>query len=328
MPPRRSTVARAGGPLIFAASVLILTVLLWKTFRPGSRPPTLATRTTAANRFTPAPDRETDRVPLDSVAHISANVFIRGRTGGDHDTQPPRPTQLDAYSLDVCEVTNARFARFVAKTGYRTQAEQAGFGRVFVQQRRRTIEVPGADWRHPEGPGSTIVGRELLPVVQVSWNDAVAFAEWEEKRLPTEAEWECAARGGLADYDYPWRAESVEHRGLWIGNLWQGRFPQRPESQDGFPRLAPVARFPKNPLGLYDMAGNVREWCVDRYAEDAYQTAPRENPRGPETGEPRVVRGGSWQSTAESRDATVWKRAALSADWWDDQTGFRCAADR
>ena len=160
--------------------------------------------------------------------------------------------------------------------------------------------VPGADWRHPEGPGSDIAGREDHPVVHVCWDDAVAFARWAGKRLPTEAEWEYAARGGLEGKRYVW-GDEFRPEGRWRVNNWQGQFPIGNTSEDGFPRTAPVGSFPPNGFGLVDMAGNVWEWCADWY-RPGYPSGPRQDPRGPDSSydpnEPgipkRVQRGGSF----------------------------------
>src|SRR5262249_2626840 len=155
-------------------------------------------------------------------------------------------------------------------------------------------------WRHPEGPGSSIDGRMDHPVVHVCWHDAVAYAEWAGKRLPTEAEWEYAARGGLSRKKYVW-GDELTPAGKWQANIWQGRFPAENPCEDGFRGTAPVASFPPNGYGLYDMAGNVWEWCADWYRPDTYRARPERNPKGPEDSfdplEPatpkRVQRGGS-----------------------------------
>jgi len=161
--------------------------------------------------------------------------------------------------------------------------------------------VPGASWRHPEGPGSTINGREDHPVVHVCYHDAVAYANWAGKRLPTEAEWEYAARGGLDQKRYCWGDELCPD-GKWQANIWQGEFPYLNTEEDGFRGTAPAASFPANGFGLHDMSGNVWEWCADWYRPDYYLESPDRNPQGPssshdpmEPGMPkRVQRGGSF----------------------------------
>ena len=139
--------------------------------------------------------------------------------------------------------------------------------------------VPGADWRHPEGPGSSIEGRDDHPVVHVSWDDAVAYARWAGKRLPTEAEWEFAARGGLEGKPYAWGDDRPTDTRV-FANIWQGEFPSTNTAADGFDRTAPVGSFPPNGYGLYDMAGNVWEWCADWYERDLYSRRRRVRPRG------------------------------------------------
>ncbi len=258
-----------------------------------------------------------------SSAEIPSGVFLRGRGTGRADNQPARRITLAQFRIDRTEVSNARFARFVSATGYVTTAERQQFGRVFDLKAGRLQRVPGADWRHPEGANSTIVGKERHPVVQVSWTDAIAFASWDGKRLPTEAEYERAARGGLNDRDFPW-GSSKNAEGNWLANTWQGDFPYGLNADDRFRRTAPIASFPPNAFGLHDVVGNVREWCADWHADDYYQISPKINPQGPSTGEQRVVRGGSWLSTDSSQLATVWARDRLPPDWCDDRTGFRC----
>jgi formylglycine-generating enzyme required for sulfatase activity len=234
---------------------------------------------------------------------------------GVKDALPIHEVELDGFWMDRTETTNAQFARFVRATGYRTVAEQPGDGLpagsyVFtppaeVPNLRNPMAwwsfVPGADWRHPEGPNSDLRGRKNHPVVQVCWDDAVAYAKWAGKRLPTEAEWEYAARGGLDRKVYVWGDEQTPG-GKWPANIWQGRFPVENTRADGYERTAPVASFAANGFGLHDMSGNVWEWCADWYRPDYYEQSPRRNPQGPDDSfdpaEPnvakRVQRGGSF----------------------------------
>jgi formylglycine-generating enzyme len=199
--------------------------------------------------------------------------------------------------------------------------------------------VPGANWRHPEGPGSTILGREKHPVVHVAWEDAVAYAKWAGKRLPTEAEWEYAARGGLSQQPYVWGAEFDPDKKP-KANIWQGKFPMTNLGIDGFKATAPVASFGTNGYGLYDMAGNVWEWCSDWYRPDTYKqastTTPLLNPKGPpdslDPEEPatpkRVIRGGSYLcSDAYCAGYRPSARMKSAPDTGLSHTGFRCVKD-
>lgn len=249
--------------------------------------------------------------------------------GSEHesfaDAQPVHAVEVNGFWMDRHEVTNAEFARFVKATAYRTIAERKPNPKDFpgVPEDKLVAGsivftppgaavpldnytqwwqyVPGASWRHPEGPKSNLKGREKHPVVQVCWDDAVAYAKWAGKRLPTEAEWEYAARGGLKQKDYVW-GETFRPAGKFMANTFQGQFPSRNSEADHWSRTAPVASFRPNRFGLYDMAGNVWEWCADWYRPDTYATSPRRNPQGPpdsddpqEPGVPkRVQRGGSF----------------------------------
>jgi formylglycine-generating enzyme required for sulfatase activity len=198
--------------------------------------------------------------------------------------------------------------------------------------------TPGAQWRHPEGPGSDLTGREQHPVVHVSWDDAVAYARWAGKRLPTEAEWECAARGGRTSQRFTWGADPPTEMTSHLANIWQGDFPYRNTAVDGHIRTAPVGTYAPNEFGLYDMAGNVWEWCSDWYAVNAYAGRPALTiqPPGPETffdpQEPftpkRVIRGGSFLchvTYCESYRPSA--RRGGGTDSGTCHTGFRCVRE-
>ncbi len=238
------------------------------------------------------------------------------------DARPARPVRLSPFRIDEHEVTNGQFAAFARATGHVTAAEQRGWSLVWDEAEGRHVETPGADWRHPGGPHTRIDGRDRFPVVHVSWHDAVAYCRWAKKRLPTEAEWEYAARSGLRDANFPWgNEERVD-----------GRYPAnyrqhgRAVDADGFARLAPVKSYPPSAFRLYDMCGNVAEWCADWYAADYYTGSPRENPSGPSDGTERVVRGGSWLSPEQYRaDHHVGVRSCYAPATTSDHIGFRAA---
>ncbi|MGP3971462.1 formylglycine-generating enzyme family protein [Streptomyces sp. 6N223] len=239
------------------------------------------------------------------------------------DEGPVREVAVAAFEIDAHCVTNARFAAFVDATGHRTDAERFGWSYVFAKflpgHLRRDSPRPeatpwwcgvrGAYWAAPEGPGSDLSGRADHPVVHVSWADAVAFCRWEGSRLPTETEWEYAARGGLDQKRYPWGDELTpggEHR----CNIWQGRFPTHNTAEDGYAGTAPVNAFPPNGYGLHNVSGNVWEWCADWWTKDVS----------------RVMRGGSYLCHASYCNRyRVAARTSNSPDSTGGNTGFRCA---
>lgn len=242
---------------------------------------------------------------------IPGGQFLMGsdaQEGFEADGEgPARLVALRPFLMSPTLVTNAEYAEFAEATGYRTDAEIRGSSFVFqapllgspsnVLVPTWWSDVRGASWLHPEGPGSSITDRMDHPVVHVSWTDAVAFCQWRGVRLPTEAEWERAARGGLESARYPW-GDELTPGGVWRCNIWQGEFPYTNSADDGFVGTSPVKAYPPNGLGLHDVAGNVWEWCADWFSADFHSrhatVQPAANPTGPPTGKRRVTRGGSF----------------------------------
>jgi formylglycine-generating enzyme required for sulfatase activity len=229
----------------------------------------------------------------------------------------------------------------VNDTGYVTEAEQFGWSYVFARflsaEVRRVsprppdapwwLGVQGATWDAPEGPGSDLASRGDHPVVHVSWTDAAAYASWAGKRLPTEAEWEYAARGGLEQARYPW-GDELEPDGEHRCNIWQGNFPVKNTGDDGWVGTAPVTEFAPNGFGLHNVSGNVWEWCADWWSPTFHIDGPRTDPKGPQEGTARVMRGGSYM--CHESYCNRYRVAARSSNTPDSSTGnigFRCARD-
>lgn len=283
--------------------------------------------------------------PMDApegMVWVPGGTFQMGNPEeGQGDDRYVHTVELDGFYMDITEVTNRQFKEFVDATGYLTIAERTPKAEDFADQVADISQIPkenlvpgsicfnpnfdrenlrkdhplwpyqvwmytkGANWKHPDGPGSTVESRMDHPVVHVAWLDVVEYCRWAGKQLPTEAQWEYAARGGLDGKMYPW-GDEMNPDGKWYHNVWQGEFPLENKVLDGFTATSPVKTFPANGYGLYDMSGNVWEWCADYYRPDYYENSPRRNPPGPvdsfDPQEPhmvkRVQRGGSFMCNA------------------------------
>jgi sulfatase modifying factor 1 len=337
----------------------------------------LAAGAFAAEEFRPTIEnaRTPRETPPAGMAWIPGGEFSMGArdpTDGNvvvgmqatKDSQPVHRVYVDGFWMDKTEVTNRQFAAFVRATGYVTVAERVPraedfpgappenlvAGSIVFSPPDHSVPlddhfqwwayVAGANWRHPTGPGSSIKGKDDYPVVHVAYPDALAYAKWAGKRLPTEAEWEFAARGGLAGKVYPW-GDDFRTGGKWLANSHQGHFPHQDTGADLFPGVAPVAKFGPNRYGLHDVAGNVWEWVSDWYRPDYYaQLAATQkiarNPKGPTSSfdpdEPgqkkRVQRGGSFLCTDQYCSRyMVGTRGTGEESTGTNHVGFRCVRD-
>jgi len=313
------------------------------------------------------------KIPHEGMVWIPAGDFNMGSSDqeGRADEYPVHRVRMDGFWMDIHEVTNNEFAKFVEATRYVTTAEKApDWDELRKQLPQGTPKPPdsvlvaaslvftppaypvpldnaaawwswvkGADWKHPEGPGSSIRKRGQYPVTQVSWYDAAAYAHWAHKELPTESQWEYAARGGLKDMPYSWGIQPVD-QGKPKANTWQGRFPAENTLWDGYNGTAPVQSFPPNGYGLFDMAGNVWEWCHDWYRTDYYKAISGQvanDPTGPTSSydeqEPttpkKVIRGGSFMCNASyCKGYRVSSRMKSSPDSGLENVGFRCVSTK
>ncbi|MFZ5857209.1 MAG: SUMF1/EgtB/PvdO family nonheme iron enzyme [Chloroflexota bacterium] len=244
------------------------------------------------------------------------------------DVGPQHVVYLDEFWIDQYEVTNAQFAQFVSTTGYVTDAERAGESRVWNTSENSNF-VRGADWRHPQGSGDSIAGMDNHPVVQVSWNDANAYCTWAGRRLPTEAEWEKAARANTLNV-FPWGSSFNCSYGNYDDETRIDSYVVGSAGCDGYARTAPVGSFSagQSPYGVYDMSGNVWEWVADWFNATYYSVSPENNPRGPSSGSHKILRGGSWFSEMKFLYIPYRDGEENYPDHRDDITGFRCAVSQ
>jgi formylglycine-generating enzyme len=296
--------------------------------------------------LTPVPAAPTG--PANSGRHtveqvqIAAGQFAMGDGFGDGRRADGETfvhsVELDSFTIDATSVTNDDFGAFVDATGYATEAESFGYSAVFhlafeaddadVVGRPPNIPwwlgVSAADWRHPGGRHSNLAEMGDHPVVHVSWNDAQAYCAWAGRRLPTEAEWEYASRGGLQGARFPWGDDLLDEQGEWRCNIWQGRFPGVNTEEDGWLTTAPVRTFQPNGYGLWQTVGNVWEWCSDWFDTSYYAKSPVLNPQGPRMGANRVTRGGSF--LCHDSYCNRYRNSARSSNTPDSSTannGFR-----
>lgn len=285
--------------------------------------------------------KNSQRDPLENMVFLKGNRFLMGtneRDGFFQDQEGPvEQVEVADFYIDRYAVTNADFAQFVADTNYRTEAEDFGSSFVFhlllSEGAKRSnqhvlgtswwYDIKGAYWRKPEGPESTIEGRENHPVIHISWRDALAYCDWAGKRLPTEIEWEYAARGGLEQKKYAW-GDELTPNGEHVCNIWQGKFPVQNSEADGFLSTAPVDQFKPNGYGLYNMAGNVWEWCQNDF-QDKYARPMQtfDQPLNSQT--LKTMRGGSY--LCHHSYCNRYRVAARTANTIESSTGnlgFRC----
>jgi formylglycine-generating enzyme required for sulfatase activity len=341
-PGPRETNDRTGKPrkvsdIVWVSILLLMVVMLWPTIQnaiaPTPRPTAEVLEFKLSTRATPTLGIDSTRVSEKDgmeMVYVPAGEFLMGSTDSDtsasSDEKPQHRVYLDAFWIDRTEVTNEMFEKFVADSGHKTDAEKAGKGRVLDLASKIGIgkETAGANWREPRGPGS-YTGLDQHPVVQVSWDDAKAYCEWAERRLPTEAEWEKAARG-TDSLKFPWRNQNI------AGDLLNFADRKLKEASwadtsvdDGYKFTAPVGSYPKgaSPYRARDMAGNVWEWVADWYGEKYYTSSAAQSPTGPALGQERVMRGGSWDDPQVKVRAA--KRLGHIPDFSGADVGFRCA---
>jgi len=313
---------------------------------------TPARNSTEAPTGSPAPNSDPVRSDPsdDGMVKLDGGRFLMGGDGKETWPQdgegPVREVSVDPFLVDICAVTNRQFAEFIDATRYVTEAEQFGWSFVFhlhlTKKHREQLRaeravvglewwlaVPGAHWKQPFGDGSDIEHRLDHPVVHVSWNDVQAFCQWAQKRLPTEAEWEYAARGGYEQKIWPW-GNSLKRAGKFRCNIFQGDFPKKDTGKDGYRGTCPVDEYEPNGYGLYNCVGNVWEWCSDWFSPDYHQRHPElnNNPIGPPSGTGRVQRGGSYLChDSYCNRYRLSARTSNTPDSSGSNVGFRCVRD-
>ncbi len=288
-----------------------------------------------------------DKASLEGMQRLDGGRFLMGTGSSEAFPKdgegPVRTVVLDSFYIDINPVTNEQFAKFVRATGYKTESELLGWSFVFqghlpperyAELVKATVpgapwwcRIDGADWNHPEGPDSNVSRRLHYPVVQVSWNDATAYCDWARKRLPTEAEWEYAARGGLEQNLYPW-GNDLTPGGRHLCNIWQGDFPNLDLAEDGYAGTCPVDAFPPNGYSLYSITGNAWEWCADWFDPLYHVWSTRTNPIGPTAGAAKVIKGGSYLChKSYCNRYRVSARTSNTPDSATTNMGFRCVRD-
>jgi len=376
--PHRKAAVWGWAIAAMVVAVVVLSMIEWSGSRPGEDAMATAGPSSDSGGFLPTVSNTAPPPgqPSAGMVWIPGGEFSMGAADpqgadnndvGMHATDDSRPIHrvyVDGFWMDKTDVTNAQFEKFVKATGYVTVAERTPTaeefpgappenlvaGSVVFSPPDHPVElndhlqwwsyVKGANWRHPLGPKSSIKGKEKYPVVQVAYEDALAYAKWAGKRLPTEAEWEFAARGGLTGKAYAW-GDQFRPDGKWMANTHQGHFPNQNTGADGYTGISPVAQFPPNGYGLYDMAGDVWQWTSDWYRPDTYAQLARlggvaHNPKGPDSSydptEPnekkRVHRGGSFLCTEQYCSRyMVGTRGKGEVSTGTNHLGFRCVQD-
>jgi len=256
---------------------------------------------------------------------IKGGDFLMGSNDEMENESPVHKVSIKSFLMDRNEVTVKEFEEFVKATNYLTEAEKFGWSAVFDLKIGEWKRVDGANWQNPDGEGQKPLPNE--PVTQISWNDANKYAKWAGKRLPSEAEWEFSARGGLSGKKYAW-GDTLRPNGVPVANWWQGSFPAKNTLEDDFLKRSPVGSFESNSYGLHDMAGNVWEWTSDWYDDAYYHKSPINNPKGVDLGTERSIRGGSWMCAENfCSNYRVAARSQATPDSAMNNLGFRCVKD-